>query len=231
MGVDSQTDSTVRASHWLLTVNNPTDEDRTLAKTSPRWLKSARGQEEIGAEGTQHFHIYINTDQVRWSAIKQWMPRAHIDVLKTRFHIDNAIKYVHKEDETTVAGTRWEENYRADTESLTFANVMEQMAGYAWEEADIIRKITAQVTTTESNPIVDPAVYKNRNEALTAEYWDIVNKLLAENPNLVGLLTQPQYLRAWINTRITWIKIVHDKYNAPPPHASLPPPRPPPPSA
>jgi len=199
MAEDRQTDTTQRATHWLLTVNNPTEDDYVKSKTNPRWLRFIRGQEEIGEQGTRHAHLYLNTDQVRWSAIKEWMPRANIKVLLTKVHAANAKEYVWKDDDTTVEGTKWEKDYRGESQALTFADTMLMMAQHAWSEEHIHTGLTQTVPGT-------PPLYKSLVEVHTAEFWSIVNVMLHDDPNLVGLLTQPQYMRAWINTRRVWIR-------------------------
>jgi len=215
MGEDRQTDSTQRATHWGLTINNPTADDRVKLKTNPRWLRLIRGQDEIGKTGTLHCQIYIHTDQVRWSAIKDWMPRANISVLKTKLHIDNMKQYVWKDDETTVADTKWEKDYKGEAQALTFADVMGMMAYHAYPSQEIQRLLTAPAPGT-------PAICKNFTEAYTQEFWGIVNILLYDDPNLVGLLTQPQYMRSWINTRRVWIKLCSTNIQCPDAPPALP---------
>lgn len=41
-----------------------------------------------------------------------------------------------------------------------------------------------------------------------AEFWRAVNRILLDQPSIVGLLTNPQLERAWIHTRETWICIL-----------------------
>lgn len=54
---------------------------------------------EEGAEGTKHFQGMLKTPQVRFSAVKKVLPRAHIEVARNRAALK---KYVHK-DETRVS--------------------------------------------------------------------------------------------------------------------------------
>lgn len=46
------------------------------------------------------------------------------------------------------------------------------------------------------------------------EYWQAVNAILEDNPKLVGLYTNPQMERAWVNTRTVWMKLKYKvEYN------------------
>lgn len=192
MSLDSQTTS--RASHWGITLNNPTEEDRLLIRSQPKWLRMVKGQDEIGVNGTLHIQAYANTDQVRMSALKQWLPRAHFVALTTKAHIDNMKEYVHKVDGTEVANTQFEIVIRAadNYQSLSMANVLTKMAANAWTQGDI------------SSYMIDKNV-KKTDQAYEDEYWDIVNKIIVEDENLITLFTMPQYLKAWVKTRKVWI--------------------------
>lgn len=195
--LDSQTDSTARASHWGITINNPTEDDRRQLRTTYRWLRRVRGQDERGENGTLHIQAYANTDQVRMSQLKQWLPRAHFKALTTRTHIDNMIAYVHKDDETTIADTKFDIQLRTNANTpLSMADVLCMIAECAWTNETITQTIADAAENGERLKLKD--VYEK-------EYWQICHVILGREPNLVGLLTQPQYLRAWINTRQVWI--------------------------
>lgn len=197
--VDSQTSLTTRASNWSITINNPNADDRMKLLTNPRWLRMVRGQDEIGANGTEHLQVFANTDQVRMSAIKSWLPRAHIKPCFTEEHIARTKAYVHKQDETTVANTQFERVIRGGNQSLTMAELLMRFAEHAWTP-EIILKM-------DEDRMKSGLKYKSLKEWYDDEYWYICNnELLAENPDLIGLLSQPQYLRAWVNTRQVWIK-------------------------
>lgn len=190
MSLVSQTTS--RASHWGITINNPTEEDRTLIRTQPKWLRMVKGQDEIGENGTLHIQAYANTDQVRLSSLKQWLPRAHFSALTTKQHIENMKEYVHKKDGTEVEGTQFELVIREanNFQSLSMANVLTQMAMHAYDKQVI------QDLCIDGKDIAK--VYEQ-------EYWDIVNTLLIDDENLISIFTMPQYKLAWIKTRRTWV--------------------------
>lgn len=203
MSVTQDSQTTSRASHWGFTVNNPTEEDRLQVRTQHRFLRTVRGQEEIGANGTLHIQGYAHTDQVRLSQLKTWLPRAHFQPLMSKEHVDRMINYVWKEDDTAVANTRFEVKHRADehAKALTMAETLTAIAEYAFSQAEINKLMEPEIG---ANGVVirKPLTMK---EILEKEFWHAVNMLLTTNADLVGLLTQPQYMRAWVNTRQVWV--------------------------
>lgn len=79
-----------RATCWSITINNPTEEDKS--PNLPAGWKFT-GQLERGEEGTEHIQAMLTTPQVRFSAVKRHFPRAHIEAARDR----NALQaYVHK---------------------------------------------------------------------------------------------------------------------------------------
>lgn len=101
LSITGGTNTTVRASHWSITINNPTEEDVDAWKNvrSHHFVKHSQGQFEKGENGTVHIQGYLQTDQVRFSSIKKIFPRAHIEVARNPVALLN---YVSKE-ETRVA--------------------------------------------------------------------------------------------------------------------------------
>lgn len=192
-------DTTVRASWWSLTLNNPTDDDRTKVHNNPpRWLRSIKGQDEIGKEtGTVHLQMVINTDQVRFSSIKEWLSKAHIKPALTKDHKANLMNYVHKQD-TSVPGTQFEHKWKEESKSLTMAQALMKIAELAWTNEQCGEKLQKY--------FLDNGKHMTKLQLFEEEFWECVNLLLGQDENLVALYTQPQYIRAWIRTRTVWIK-------------------------
>nr|WAE43257.1 MAG: replication associated protein [Cressdnaviricota sp.] len=98
-----QTDTTSRASCWSITAFNediPRLEDKT---NFPAFVKEVwGGRETAPTTGTLHFQgaVVCNT-QVRFSAIKKWLPTAHIEVA---IRADALKKYCMKSE--TAAGPK-----------------------------------------------------------------------------------------------------------------------------
>lgn len=175
---------TQRASWWSITINNPTDADRSSLQSAnwPSWVKSYSGQEEVGRDGTLHIQGALNTAQVRFAAIKGWLTRAHIEIARDKSAL---LKYVEKSD-TAVAGTFKSES----KEYLTMDKALKRLVQY-YEPAD------EQAWELANQDIV---------KVYTDEYWRAVNKLLTDDTTLVQLYTNPQMLRAWVNTKNVWLK-------------------------
>lgn len=190
--VDSQT--TVRASHWSFTLNNPTDEDRLALRTAQRWLRKVKGQDEIGENGTLHVQGYANTDQVRMSTLKKWLPRAHFKSCITQEHIQRTLDYVHKEDDTTVANTQFEIVYRTNANTpLTMAETLTSLAEYCYSAEQIQELATGELRM-------------RIKEIYEKEYWYAVSMILLDQPDLIQTFSMPCYKIAWINTRQVWIQ-------------------------
>lgn len=176
---------TARGSCWSITINNPTDEDRTLLAQPPSWVKNCVYQDELGSEGTLHIQGCLQTAQVRFSQVKKFLPRAHIELARNR---EALLQYVKKED-TAVEGTQ------RTTEGgyISMDVALMRVAEYAEDK----QKFIMEGDRTE----LDIQRWSKR------EYWNAVNTILLENPKLVGLYTNPQMERAWTNTRAVWIKL------------------------
>jgi len=79
-----------RATCWSITINNPKEAEMKPILPA-KW--SLSGQMEAGAEGTLHYQAVLKTPQVRFSAVKQIFPRAHIEVARNKAALQN---YCHK---------------------------------------------------------------------------------------------------------------------------------------
>lgn len=89
------TDTTTRASHWSVTINNPTQDDEDYMELARQRGWKIDGQKERGKEGTEHYQLHVTTPQVRFSAVKKAFPRAHIEVAR---NVTALQQYVNKED-------------------------------------------------------------------------------------------------------------------------------------
>jgi hypothetical protein len=184
----TQGESGKRASWWSITINNPTDLDREALKMEnwPSFVKRFDGQDEVGADGTLHIQGALNTAQVRFRAVKDWLTRAHIEAARDKSAL---LKYVQKSP-TAVGGTFRSEN----REYLTMEKALQKLVMY-WEPLDERR---CEVLKCDYVKIS------------TEEYWLAVNDLLLEDSTLVQLFTNPQMLRAWIHTKNVWLKYKKD---------------------
>ena len=46
---------------------------------------------------------------------------------------------------------------------------------------------------------------------LKNEYWDLVSKVLEDDPDAIGLYVTPVYQTAWINTRKIWVALAQQE--------------------
>lgn len=188
--------SVERASNWSITINNPTEEERKALAEPPTFVKKVMYQDEVGAEGTLHIQGYVSSAQVRFSQIKKWLPRAHIEVARDK----NALmKYVQKQD-TSVEGTQ----KTVETEYLTMDKALRAIAQVKKDNGISI----------DGDKYLESS-RSEKKELVKDEFWKCVNLVLKEKPGQVGLFTNPQMERAWINTRTVWINFVAQEYNAP----------------
>lgn len=177
-----------RASHWSVTINNPVDEDRKALGSPPGFVKKVMYQDEVGEEGTLHIQGYVQTGQVRMSQLKKWLPRAHLEVARDK----NALmKYVQK-PETSVEGTQ----KVLETEYLTMEKALMKLA----KIQDTYRGEWDEDSWLEMTPV-------QRKNWEVKEYWRLVKIILEYEPTQVGLFTNPQLERAWINTQSVWRKL------------------------
>lgn len=104
--LDCNTNSKSRDSpkkHFLLTINNYTEEDKEKL-TGSKIIDIAIAQTEIGEQtGTKHIQAYIKTiNKVRFNTIKELFPTSHIESVR---HIEAAQVYCQK---TETATGEWE---------------------------------------------------------------------------------------------------------------------------
>ena len=66
--------------HYILTINNYTEEDKQLLQCA-NVLTKVVAQAEVGEQGTKHIQAYICFNKkVRFNQVKELFPRAHIEV-------------------------------------------------------------------------------------------------------------------------------------------------------
>lgn len=89
----------IRSNCWSITINNPTQTDEYNIGLARQKGWKVEGQLERGEQGTEHYQLILRTPQVRFSAVKQVFPRAHIEVARNV----QALKAYVQKDETRLA--------------------------------------------------------------------------------------------------------------------------------
>jgi len=90
-------DTTVKGTAWSITINNPSQDDIDATNNVAGWkdFVSFEGQNEVGENGTPHIQGFLRTKSCRFSAVKKYFSRAHIELAKNTTALT---KYVHKEE-------------------------------------------------------------------------------------------------------------------------------------
>lgn len=169
--------TTARATCWSITINNPTIDDYT-PNTPGGWYLT--GQLEKGEEDTVHYQGMLKTPQVRFSQVKTYFPRAHIEVSKNPKAL---AKYVHKE-ETRIAEV---EDHSSDIPTLYdyLVTVAQQ-----WNADDF---------KTFTNDFSDAQVCKLGADELALRYTDtiVARDIVAGKRGVEFIAVNPMWRNAW----------------------------------
>jgi len=186
---DRQTDKTTR---WAFTAY---EAQWPLFETMPELVAEWGWQQEICPKTQRpHYQGYIRTKrQVRFGQIQKAMLGVHIE---RAINWDALINYC-KKPETAVEGTQRHEIN--PSKAMTMAQALDRLATQGdvpeapshWDEKENREKLI--------------------NDMLSDDYWRRVMNLLREDANLIGIYSQPQYLRAWLKTFPVWMERQTDR--------------------
>nr|WAE43259.1 MAG: replication associated protein [Cressdnaviricota sp.] len=184
---DKQTD---RGFNWLVTAFN--DEAWMLERMRqgetplPLMVKELTGGlEQCPDTKKYHFqgHIWLNSQQRR-SAIKKWLPTAHLEVAKNKYA---SIEYALKSD--TAVGDK--SQIKNDREYLDNEGVL---------------RLLAQQTIEPFVPLEGPIKMDWTKMKEEHDYWERAKAILRKKPYLIGLLAKPDIYRAWKYTKEVWLE-------------------------
>jgi len=135
----------------------------------------------------EHYQGFLRTTrQVRFAQLKKIFPKVHLEPAR---NWDALVKYCKKTD-TAIPGTQvYQENKK---EYLTMAQALTKLAAH--------------------RPYVDSSRFLEMDEKQIEAfqkkyYWDCVQNILKTSPDEIGLYSQPQYERAFRNTKQIWIDL------------------------
>lgn len=168
-------DTKQRSRVWSITINNPSSQEIEDWKnaTALHWVVEAKGQLEMGTEGTLHIQGYLKTQPVRFSQVKKAFPRAHIEVAKNPTAL---AQYVSKA-ETRVAPLEQTNNV------VTPQRIQTSLTEYIIEE----------VLTRKGEPLQ----YSLNKKTWSSEVIDIENFYSADPDSRIKLIEKnEQYLEA-----------------------------------
>lgn len=182
---DRQTD---KATNFAITAYNEEILLLEDATTYPHFVKKVFGGREIcPTTGKVHFqgHIQCHSQQ-RFSAIKKWLPTAHIEVAR---NVQASIQYALKDD--TASGEKSEKINSKPF--MTDRLIMEKLAEVCNQFCDCIMFVNHADRNTDFCHMDDKQ-----------DYWHRVRRILLDEPDLCGLLAKPDIYRLWNNTKNVW---------------------------
>lgn len=152
-----------------------------------------RQTEKCPDTGRLHYQGYLRTSrQVRLSQLKGVFPGVHFEIARNW----SASKNYCKKSETAIPGTQVVLVNPA--KAMTMAQALTRIASHKWD-----------ITHDKD---LEPEKYER---AIKAEYWSAVKAILSDEPDAVGIYTQPQYERAWMKTRDVWIEKFEEESSIP----------------
>jgi len=180
----------IRGSWWSISINNPTPDDRAALKSPPKFVLDLFYQDEIGEKcGTLHIQGCVHTIYSRMAAIKEWLPRSHIE--KARKPPGALKNYVHK-SKTAVPDTYNEFHANAtDAEINEIIEANNQQLGFL----EALRMIAAAA--------VLPVDAQDQNNFAETMYKGALSTLFTHKPELLQGLTGarifPAFKLIWEN--------------------------------
>lgn len=186
---DRQTD---KGTWWSITAFDE-EEQRMLASGDyPPYVKAIfGGLEECPETKRIHYQGAIQCrNQQRFSAIKKWLPKAHIEVAVSAAALQ---KYAMK-DETAVGE-------KAEVKNKT-PYVSDEMA---------LRMIAK--TFLENRELVAGTDYTRKygTDMQKGVFWHCIRIILRKQPHLCGVMGKPDLWRLWQHTEEVWIELASEE--------------------
>lgn len=177
-----------KTTQWAFTAY---EQQWDLFKVVPPLIAEWGWQTEV-CPNTQrkHYQGWIRTiRQCRFSQISKLLPGVHIEPARDWI----ALKEYCKKKETAVSGTQIVQRQTdRQTKHMTMAESLILLARYADYDTRTIEQKLESV---------------NSDDRFKAEYWLLSGEVLRQDPGLVAVYSQPQYLRSWVNYRSIWMEI------------------------
>jgi len=178
-------DNTHRGFWWFLTAYH---EDISFLEDNqnyPSFVKAVYGgQEKCPTTGTIHFQGLLNTGQVRFSTVKNWLTKTKIMIPRDLIACK---RYVMKR-ETSVGDKQVRQPIRA---YLKFSDALRIIAKYNMLSVTQLSDIAPLLSC-------DPE----------SQFWKATKMHILEYPDDISLFSNPQLIRAWKYTRDSWFTLV-----------------------
>ncbi len=195
---DRQTDTTARASLWSVTAWDDAIIKLQKPECWPTWLRKVWGGiEECPTTGKPHHQGLLETMQIRFSSLKQFLgPDAHIEVCRDR----NKLKSYVMKKETAIGEKKCieaEKNY------------------FSMDDLLIELAISNNELDRNSYKIKGPHDIMLPPDEETI-YWVLVQKVLKKHGrHLASSLANPAIRKMWINTKDFWVEAAHSITGSP----------------
>jgi len=159
-------ETTSKSCWWSIVINNPTENDRIALLNPPDWVKNLSGQDEVApTTGTLHIQACLNTQSVRFSAIKNWLVRANIQAC---YKSAKALENYCKKSKTAVEGSFFE---------------------FHRDERNVITEPEPERMEPLLNALITIANHDSFSDEFEDAYNFTVSNLILEKPTLVDQLT------------------------------------------
>ena len=195
--MESQPPLSKTSTVFLLTIMNPTDDDRQRLTQLPLWVDYIKTQDEVcPTTGTPHFHVCVKTKYTQDGYhCKSWLPRCNVRYPGSEKHALNIMNYTDKE-KSAVEGTRQTISNDVPHLSLEKACLLlaREALSYDWT------KYTLQECSKWNRE------WNEKNEFKFA-----LNKVLEKDTSRAGFFANPSLRSFWLLTRETWKKKVRDQ--------------------
>lgn len=192
---------TDRATCWSITWNNPQEDEIQRIELPAGWR--LQGQLERGEQGTEHYQGMLITPQVRFSAVKKVLPKAHIEVARNRKALE---KYVNKED-TRVK--KIEDVYSRIPTLFEYQIIIAEK----WVEDEFVRRWKASIET-DKVPDIDELAMRYIDSLVAAD-------IESGRRGAEFIAINPMWRASW---KKFWRSIINRNASCPPPEEAAAPP-------
>lgn len=193
---DRQIDTKSKSGCWSITSFDPTEQNNLINPNPndgyPDFVREVYGGlEECPRTKRIHFQGCLITKHIRFSQVKKWLPRSHIERAIKK---EALIKYAMKQ-ETSIGEKRKSVNDRPYFSMEKSLELLGKYFFYSWLEED-----------GEDQTKGKRLSYDDKMLASNENYWKVVNTILYGRPYLISVYSNPQTLRSWRHTYSVWCR-------------------------
>lgn len=191
-----KTDRQKRSGCWSITSFDEEEWGKLTSGNFPEFVKEVYGGlEECPETKRKHFQGAIKTAYCRFSQVKGWLGKAHIE---SALHKDALIKYAMKQ-ETSIEEKKMVKNEKF----FQLEDVMKLLGKtYVTLEEENVKFYKYSFVGGKDIYSFDGEIDVPGHER---NYWIIVRTILRNRAYLCGILSNPQTYRLWKNTAQVWI--------------------------